>query len=89
MPKQTALPKVWKIVHSFALIFVMLVILQFNTFCMSVFYCEIFGMFVTLVFIPFIALIFNMYINLNVSYEYLYNFLIHICIIFWILFLGL
>ena len=57
--------KFGKILNSFAVIFLILVIWQFNSFCIPVFLSVIFTMVVTLVFILFIALIFNLYIKLT------------------------
>ena len=51
--------------HSFALIFHILVIWQFNTFCTPAFLSVIFAMVLTLIFILSIALIFNIYVKLT------------------------
>ena len=63
---------------TFALIFLMLVIWQFNTYCIPVFLPVIFAMVSTLIFILFLALIFNMYIKLTcITQEYLSIFLMN------------
>ena len=77
----------WKILSSFALIFLILAIWQFNTFCIPAFLSVIFTMVVTLIFIFFIALIFNIYMKLTCVIGIFINFSIHIFIIFCVLFL--
>ena len=72
---------------SFALIFLILAIWQFNTFCIPAFLSVIFTMVVTLIFIFFIALIFNIYMKLTCVTGVFINFLIHIFVIFTVLFL--
>ena len=74
--------KFGKILNSFALIFLILVTWQFNTFCIPAFLSVIFTMVVTLIFILYIALIFNMYIKLICIIGIFINFLIHIFINF-------
>ena len=74
--------KFGKVLNSFALIFLILVILQFNSFYIPAFLSVIFTMVVTLVFILFIALIFNMHIKLTCIVGIFINFFIHIFIIF-------
>ena len=74
--------KFGKVLNSFALIFLILVIWQFNSFCIPAFLSVIFTMVVTLVFILFIALIFNMYIKLTCIIGIFINFFIHIFIIY-------
>ena len=76
------LQKFGKILHSFAFNFLMLVIWQFNTFCIPVFLSVTFAMVVTLIFILFIELIFNMYTKLACITGIFINFLIYIFIIF-------
>ena len=73
--------KFWKILNSFALIFLILVIWQFKSFCIPAFVSVIFTLVVTLVFILFRALIFNMFIKLNCIIGLFINFVIHIFII--------
>ena len=88
------LQKFEKLLHSFALIFLILAIWMFNTFCIPAFLSVIFAVFVkvhyksALTFILFIALIFNMYVKLTSIIGMFINFLIHIFIIFCVLFLG-
>ena len=74
--------KFGKILNSFALIFLILVIWQFNSFYVPAFLSMIFTMAVTLAFIFFIALIFNMFIKLTCILGNFINFFIHIFIIF-------
>ena len=74
--------KVGEVLNSFALIFLILVIWQFNSFCIPAFLSVIFTMVVTLVFMLFIALIFNMYIKLTCIIGIFINFVIHSFIIF-------
>ena len=57
--------KFGKVLNSFALIFLILIIWQFNSFCIPAFLSVIFTMVLTLVFILLIALMFNMYIKLT------------------------
>ena len=73
--------------HSFALIFLILVIWKFNTFCVSVF--AIFAMAITLIVILFRTLIFNVYIKLTCIIGVFINFIIHILIIFLCIFLKI
>ena len=77
------LQKVGKILHSFAILFLMLVIWQFNTFCIPVFLSLIFAMDITLIFILFIELIFNTYVKITCIIGNFIIFLILIFIIFW------
>ena len=79
--------KFGKVLNSFALIFLILVIWQFKSFCIPAFLSVIFTMVVTLVFMLFIALIFNIYIKLSCIIGIFINFFIHIFIIFSVLFL--
>ena len=74
--------KFGKILNSFALICLILVIWQFNSFYVPAFLSMIFTMAVTLAFIFFIALIFNMFIKLTCILGNFINFFIHIFIIF-------
>ena len=74
--------------HSFALIFLILIIWQFNTSRIPEFLSVIFVMVVTLIFILFIALIFNMFIKLTCIMEIFINFLIIFLSFFCLLFLG-
>ena len=74
--------KFGKFLNSFALIFLILVIWQFNSFCIPAFLPVIFTIVVKIVFILFIALIFNIYIKLICVIGIFINFLIHIFIIF-------
>ena len=67
---------------SFGLIFLILVIWQFNTFCITGFLSVIFAVVVILVFISFLALMFNVYVKLTCIIGIFVNFLIHIFIIF-------
>ena len=79
--------KFWNILNSSALIFLILVIWQLNTFCIPAFLSVIFTMVVTLIVMLFISLIFNMNIKLTLIIGIFINLLIHIlisllCIIF-------
>ena len=77
--------KFGKMLNIFALIFLIPVIQQFNTFCIPAFLTVIsiiFTRIVTLVLILFIPLIFNMYIKLTCILEIFINFLSHVFISF-------
>ena len=82
------LQKFGKKLHSFALIFLILVIWQFNTFRIPAFLSAILAMVVALFFILFIELIFNIYIKLTCIIEIFINFLIIFLSFFCVLLLG-
>ena len=77
-----------KNLHSFALIFLILVIWQFSTFRIPSFLSVIFAMVVAVIFILFIELIFNIYIKLTCIMEIFINFLITFLSFFCVLLLG-
>ena len=81
--------KTGKFLNSFELIFLILVIWQFNSICVRAFLSVIFTMVVTLVLILFIALIFHIYIKLTCIIRIFINFFIQFFIIFSVLLLEL
>ena len=81
--------KTGKFLNSFELIFLILVIWQFNSFCVPAFLSVIFTRVVTLVFILFIALIFHIYVKLTCIIRIFINFFTHFFINFSVLLLEL